>query len=82
MTWSPTPGGGYTITELGKPAGTRTASSVTDINNGGQAVGRAVVNGEAFAVTWNSQGNIGELPVLPGITIAEVRGINNKGRDR
>ncbi len=76
--WTSNPSGGYTVTRLGELPGTET-SEAADINNRGQVVGYAQVDGEAVAVTWDSDGNPALLPTPTGATFAEATGINNKG---
>jgi uncharacterized membrane protein len=76
--WTPTPGGGYTITRLGQLPGTE-PSQATDINNRGQVVGYAQIDGVGVPVTWDSDGNPTALPTPAGAGNAQATGINNKG---
>ena len=76
--WKPARGGGYTITRLGELPGTG-PSQATDINNRGQVVGYAQIDGVGVPVTWDSDGNPNALPTPAGAGNAQATGINNKG---
>ena len=77
--WTPTPGGGYTITKLEDLPGTQ-LSEAADINNQGQVVGYALINFSPVAVTWDREGNVTQLPVPDGARGVQATAINNKGQ--
>lgn len=78
--WTPTPGGGYTITELAGPPNSFEVEAA-DINNQGQVVGWALLRGGdgAVAVVWDREGNPTVLPAPDGARNVSATGINNKG---
>ena len=92
VVWTPTPGGGYTITDLGRLPGARPRSQYSpllsranEINERGQIVGiSTTATGEYHAVLWTPTAGggytIADLGTLPGDSYSEAFAINNQGQ--
>ena len=78
--WSPSGGGGYSVTSLGLVSGLNQSYGL-GINASGQVVGYGATNQptDARAFVWTDGAGISALPLLSGGSVSEGYGINDSG---